>query len=154
MAGDRRIANGRDRLGRRLTVEGVVPVDRKVTTAETGGWMFVYEHKDVGRGGPPRHLHHDQDEWLYALAGEFVVEIGDERLTLRRGDSVLAPRGVPHAWAHATDATGTLLFVAQPAGTMEAFFETIAAGPMAWEELEGVYAAHGMKLLGGPLDVD
>ena len=67
---------------------------------------------------------------------------------------MLTPRGVPHAWAHATDEPGTLLFVAQPAGTMEAFFETIAAGPLAWEALERVYAAHGMKLLGGPLPVD
>lgn len=53
-----------------------------------------------------------------------------------------------------TDEPGTLLFVAQPAGTMEAFFKTISAGPVEGEELEKAYAAHGMKLLGGPMKVD
>lgn len=66
---------------------------------------------------------------------------------------MLAPRNVPHVWVHPTDEPGTLLFVAQPAGTMEAFFQTISAGPIGWAELEKVYAAHGMKLIGGPLDV-
>lgn len=149
------VPNGRDRFGNRLIVEGVVPLDRKVTTQDTSGGMFIYEHKDVGKGGPPRHLHYEQDEWLYALAGEFIVEIGDERLILKQGDSVLAPRKVPHAWAHTTDEPGTLLFIAQPVGSMEAFFKKISGeGPFEWEELEKIYTAHGMQLIGPPIDID
>ncbi|HTQ84605.1 MAG TPA: hypothetical protein VMI93_00205, partial [Candidatus Solibacter sp.] len=26
--------------------------------------------------GAPLHMHHEQDEWLYILAGEFVAEVG------------------------------------------------------------------------------
>lgn len=149
------VPNGQDRLGTRLMVEGVVPLDRKVTTEDTNGGMLIYEHKDVRKGGPPRHLHYDQDEWLYALVGEFVVEIGDERLVLRQGDSVLAPRNVPHAWAHMSDEPATLLFIAQPAGSMEAFFKKISGdeGPFEWTELERIYTAHGMKLLGKPIKI-
>ncbi len=149
------VSNGGDRLGERLMVEGVVPLDRKVTTQDSNGGMLIYEHKDVGKGGPPRHLHYEQDEWLYALAGEFVVEIGDERLLLKQGDSVFAPRNIPHAWAHMTDEPATLLFIAQPAGSMEAFFEKISGRkePFAWEELENIYTAHGMKLVGNPIDI-
>lgn len=149
------VPNGGARGGIRLMVEGVVPLDFKVTTQDTQGGMLIYEHKDVGKGGPPRHLHYEQDEWLYALAGEFVVEIGDERLTLKPGGSVLAPRNIPHAWAHVTDEPGTLLFIAQPAGTMEAFFEKISGKkePFAREELERIYAAHGMKLVGEPIEI-
>jgi quercetin dioxygenase-like cupin family protein len=47
------------------------------------------------KGGPPRHLHHEQDEWFYAVKGEFVVEIGSQRFRLAPGDSILAPREVP-----------------------------------------------------------
>lgn len=91
----------------------------------------------------------------YALAGEFVVELGDEHLILKQGDSVLAPRNVPHAWAHVTDKPAMLLFIAQPAGLMEAFFKKISGeeGPFEWEELEKIYTAHGMKLIGGPIDI-
>ncbi len=142
------VPEGQDRLGNRLIVEGVVPLDRKVTTQDTNGGIFIYEHKNVGKGGPPRHLHYEQDEWLYALAGEFVVEIGDERVILKQGDSVFAPRNVPHAWAHMTDEPATFLFIAQPAGSMEAFFKKISGdeSPFEWEELEKIYIEHGMKL--------
>lgn len=89
------------------------------------------------------------------MSGEFVVEIGEERLLLKQGDSVLAPRNISHAWAHLTDEPATLLFIAQPAGAMEAFFEKISGkeAPFAWEELEKIYSAHGMKLLGGPIEI-
>ena len=30
------------------------------------------------KGGPPRHLHRDQDEWFHVIEGEYIVEIGDE----------------------------------------------------------------------------
>ena len=149
------VREGKDVTGRRLVVEGVVPLDRKVTTKDTRGGMLIYEHKNVGRGGPPKHLHFNQDEWLYVLEGEFVVEIGDERFTLKKGDSVLAPRQVPHAWAHVSPDPGTLLFVAQPAGEMEPFFEKLSSGDtLTPEQLDELYTATGMKLIGPPMDVN
>lgn len=38
-------------------------------------------------------------EWFDCVEGEFVIEIGQARLTRNPGDSVLAPRRVPHVWA-------------------------------------------------------
>jgi len=35
-------------------------------------------------GGPPKHYHEEQDEWFYCLAGEYVVEIGEQRFRLDR----------------------------------------------------------------------
>jgi uncharacterized cupin superfamily protein len=29
--------------------------------------------------GAPLHVHHEQDEWLYILGGEFVAEVGVSR---------------------------------------------------------------------------
>jgi len=37
-------------------------------------------------------------KWFYCLAGEYVVEIGDQRFRLGPGDSVRGPRRVPHAF--------------------------------------------------------
>src|SRR4051812_22152874 len=55
------------------------------------GSLFILENTFRARGGPPRHLHFEQDEWFYAVEGEFIIEIGQARFTLRPGDSVLAP---------------------------------------------------------------
>lgn len=55
---------GDDRAGSRHVVEGTVPLDRKVRPGEVDGRFFIYEHRDIGRGGPPRHLHHAEEEWI------------------------------------------------------------------------------------------
>jgi quercetin dioxygenase-like cupin family protein len=47
----------------------------------------------------PRHLHHDQDEWVYVVNGEFQFEVGDEKRYLGDGESIFLPRNVGHAWA-------------------------------------------------------
>jgi mannose-6-phosphate isomerase-like protein (cupin superfamily) len=79
-------------------------LDFKVLTAETNGALFIMENRDMVRGGPPRHIHFDQEEWFLVIeGGEVAVEIGDVKLTLEPGDSVLAPRNVPHVWAYLGD---------------------------------------------------
>ena len=106
------------------------------------------------KGGPARHLHYEQDEWFYCVEGEFVIEVGQERMTLSPGDSVFAPRKVPHVWAHVGDARGRILIAFTPAGQMEAFFrEVTKANAMAPQD-PALWRAHGMELLGPPLQVD
>ncbi|HUG36678.1 MAG TPA: cupin domain-containing protein, partial [Candidatus Limnocylindrales bacterium] len=47
------------------------------------------------------------------MKGEFALEVGEERFTLRPGDSVFAPRLIPHAWAHVGEGPGTLLLAVE-----------------------------------------
>lgn len=79
-----------DRLGETHT-QGFSKIAFKASPADTEGGLFIMEHSNLTKGGPYRHVHPAQDEWLYAMEGEFRVEIGDQKLTLRRGDSVLMP---------------------------------------------------------------
>ena len=116
------IPAGGDRFQEQRKVFGSRVIDFKVSSLDTNGDLFIIEVTDDSKGGPPRHLHHEQEEWFYVIEGEYVVEIGDERYRLGPGDSVLAPRGVPHVWAHVGEGKGRLLIVFQPAGKMEAFF--------------------------------
>jgi mannose-6-phosphate isomerase-like protein (cupin superfamily) len=149
------VPNGRNRFAETLLIWGVIPLQIKVATRDTAGRFFVFEHADMGRGGPPRHFHYEQDEWFYATKGEFAFEVGDERFTLRPGDSLFAPRLVPHAWAHVGDGPGTLLLAVQPAGSLEAFFMENSAmdRPPTPEEAARSFAAHGMRVVGPPLDI-
>lgn len=149
------VPNGRNRFEEELMIWGVIPLQIKVSSSDTAGRLFVFEHADMGKGGPPRHFHYEQDEWFYAMKGEFAFEVGDERFRLRPGDSLFAPRMIPHAWAYVGDEPGTLLLAVQPAGSLEAFFMENCAmdRPPTPEEAERSFAAHGMKVVGPPLDV-
>jgi mannose-6-phosphate isomerase-like protein (cupin superfamily) len=150
------VPNGENRFKEELKIWGVIPLQIKISTDDTDGALFGFEHADMGKGGPPRHFHYEQDEWFYAIKGTFAFEVGDKQFTLGPGDSLLAPRMVPHVWAYLGDDPGTLLLAVQPAGSMEAFFRqscemTRLPTP---EEADQMFAAHGMKVVGSPLDVD
>jgi mannose-6-phosphate isomerase-like protein (cupin superfamily) len=73
-------------------------IDIKVSTLDTDSGLSVAEITSLDKGGPARHLHHEQEEWFYVLEGEYVIEVGEERYEPGPGDSILAPRKVAHAW--------------------------------------------------------
>jgi hypothetical protein len=72
---------------------------------------------------------------------------------LKPGDSLFAPRIIPHAWAHIGAGPGSLLTIVSPAGTFEEFIRDTARFPKLPppEEVEEAFAAHGMKVVGPPL---
>jgi quercetin dioxygenase-like cupin family protein len=143
---------GEDQFGERRSL-GINTVTFKVTPSDYPDQLIV-ENTFHAKGGPPRHLHHDQDEWFYILEGSFAMEIGDERFLLKPGDSILAPREVPHAWAFIDGTLGRLLISFLPAGKMEAFFREVSTVHGRPPREPEVWRAHGMELLGPPLPVD
>lgn len=146
---------GQDRLGSPRTVFGGLRIDAKVPPADSAGDLYVIEHSDEAKGGPPRHVHHAQDEWFYVLEGAYVLEVGEERFELGPGDSVFAPRGVPHVWAHTSEGVGRLIIAFQPAGLMEPFLTALSQSGSAPSpgELRPLFEAHGMTVVGPPLPV-
>jgi len=153
------VPHGEDRQGEHHSI-GISSTDFKVSTQDSHGDLFTMEHSSRKKGGPPRHLHHNEDEWFYAIAGEYVVEIGPERFRLKSGDSVLAPREVPHAWAFVGDTPGKMLIAFAPANKMEAFFrEGMKRHNNAYSNSDNAndkefFRAYGMELLGPPLSVE
>src|SRR5512140_3692848 len=97
----------------------------KVTTEDSHGSLVVLEMTHRAKGGPGRHFHYNQDEWFYIVEGEYVFEIGQERLRLKPGDSVFGPRRVPHVWSFVGDQPGRIVFVFTPADRVEAFFREV-----------------------------
>jgi quercetin dioxygenase-like cupin family protein len=132
---------------------GVSTIGFKVETADTRGGLFVLEQMSVRKGGPPRHIHPEQDEWFYAVVGEYVVEVGQNRYRLSAGDSLLAPRGVPHVWAFVGDTLGRLLVGFTPAGKMEAFFREVTKTNAMPTQDPKLWLEYGMQVVGPPLAV-
>jgi len=148
-----KVASGADRHEQPCHLGDESTIDRKVSSADTEGQLFVIENHAQTHFGPPRHVHHDQDEWFHVLSGEVEIEVGDQRFRLMPGDSLLAPRGIPHVWAQIAPEGGRLLIVFQPAGKMEAFFAELNRlgniPPMA--EASALFERHGMTIVGPPL---
>lgn len=147
---------GTDRFQRQRKVFGSRVIDFKVSALDTNGGLCIFEIIDALKGGVARHLHHEQEEWFYVLESEYIIEIGDERYKLGPGDSVLAPRKVPHVWAHVGEGTGKLIIAFQPAGKMEAFFGELAqlgSSPQR-DDLQRVFSMHEMELTGPPLMIE
>lgn len=132
---------------------GVSVINFKVVPPDSNG-LLVLENVFHAKGGPARHLHYLQDEWFYAVEGRFIVEIGPDRFTLEPGDSILAPRKIPHVWAHVGDGRGRMLIAFSPAGQMEAFFREVTKANAMPPQDPALWQAHGMELLGPPLKVD
>ncbi len=109
--------------------------------------MFILEHRHTAKGGPPRHVHREQDEWWYVLGRKLCSRSWLAAVSAGPGDSLFGLRGVPHAFAFVGDTVSRLLIVFQPAGKMEALFDAIAGqeglathpgcrsmGPNAWDQ--------------------
>lgn len=143
------VASGEDQFGEHRGL-GVSTITFKVVPSDSSG-LFIIENTFHAKGGPAKHLHYDQDEWFYTLEGEFLIEVGQERMWLHPGDSLLAPRRVPHVWASVGEARGRILITFLPAGKMEAFFrEVTKANAMPPLDPE-LWRAYGMELVGPPL---
>jgi DNA-binding transcriptional MerR regulator/quercetin dioxygenase-like cupin family protein len=136
---------------------GGEPNDCKVSSQDTRGAMSAFEF--TGTGGGPRHLHREQDEWIYVVHGELEIELDGTLRHLSPGESVFIPRHVKHGWAAAGDAPARIIDVYQPAGKVEDFFRQVGSyGPeqpiheaMPFDQFRQLFEAHGMDLAGPPL---
>lgn len=146
-----RVAANQDQFGEHRGL-GVSAISFKVTPATSDG-VFIIENTFHEKGGPAKHLHYNQDEWFYAVEGEFLLEVGEERFRLAPGDSVLAPRQVPHVWAYLGGGIGRILIAFMPAGKMEAFFREVTKTNAMPPQDPALWRAHDMELLGPPLKV-
>lgn len=83
---------------------------------------------------------------------EYLFQIGDEKLRATAGDTVFAPRQVPHAFAQVS-AEGKMFFLFQPAGSMEDFFRQSGdiKGVPTPAPAEALFASHQLKIVGPPL---
>jgi len=127
-----------------------------VRSADSEGRLAVFvfppgEHHPYR--GAPLHVHHEQDEWIYVMTGEFVAEVGGERMRLKLGDSLLMPMKVPHRWSVAQDSLCGAIHLYTPAGLTETEWASVAQSedPKDQEARKAEFEKHGLTLLGESL---
>ena len=144
------VLSGKDRIDEAHSL-GITSIAFKVLTRETNGELFIIEHTTRQKGGPPRHIHPHQDEWFYVIEGEFLFEVAHDRLTLRSGSSVLAPRNLPNGWAFVGNNAGKMLISYTPAGKMEAFFREVTKSKSMPPQDKALFERFDLILTGPPL---
>ena len=126
----------------------------KVTGDETGGAFDYFVVEVAPHGGPPLHVHHEQEETLHVLSGRFKVRVAEEEAVLEQGGFAFMPSGLPHAFLTLTDEPAEIVMVYTPGGGASFYAEL---GPLTRNgtpdraEVAACFERHGMTLLGPPL---
>jgi len=106
---------------------------------ETEGRFALIEHRIPPRTlAAPMHVHRNEDEFSFVLAGRMGAQIGDEVVEAGPGELVRKPRGIPHAFWNPGDEETRLLEIISPAG-FEQYFADLA--PVLAAEGEPDFAA-------------
>jgi quercetin dioxygenase-like cupin family protein len=83
---------------------------------DTGGKYCLIEASLAPGMGVPRHTHTREDETYYVLSGELEVIVGDKVFTLREGDTLIAPRDIPHQLRNSGNTENHYLLMFSPSG--------------------------------------
>ena len=129
----------------------------KVTGDDTGGAFDYFLVEVAPHGGPPLHVHHNQEETIHVLKGRYKIRIGDEIFHCLEGGFAYLPSRVPHAFLNLTDEPGEVVVVYFPGGGHK-FYEEL--GPISRgahpdrEVITALFEKYDMTLLGPPLSPD
>ena len=86
---------------------------------DTGGAFCLLEVSLASGMGVPRHTHTREDEAYYVISGELEVTVGGEVFVLKAGDSLMAPRNIPHEIRNSGEVENHYLLVFSPSGFEE-----------------------------------
>jgi len=124
-----------------------------ITSQDSAGIISMFEFIIAPKQGPPRHVHHREDETYYILTGEFLFEVGGTKYSLVSGSTIYAPRDVPHCWANVATTESRMIMACTPGG-FEAFFDESSKAMMdkaSPEQMNKIMAKYGCELLGPPI---
>jgi quercetin dioxygenase-like cupin family protein len=118
----------------------------------TGGALSTQRVTLVGGApGATPHLHKGSAEMFYMLDGEAQLLSGDDIVTAERGDLVIVPPGMPHAFAAAPGSDADLLIVIAPGVERFEYFRHLQrialgeVGPESLLEVQELYDNHFLK---------
>ena len=135
----------------------------RIASADGADGISVIEHWMPWGEAPPLHVHRNEDEIFHVLAGRMLFRVGGRTFEAGPGETVLAPKGVPHHFRVESPEGARCLTVTRGADfeTMVRAVSRAAAGdglpPQAVPDAETIgaltraCAANGIDVIGAPL---
>ena len=96
---------------------------------DTGGAYCLLEVSLAPGMAVARHTHTREDEVYSVLAGELEVTVGENTFVLQPGDTMLAPRDIPHEISNSGNTTNHYLLIFSPSGFEEFIMATAVPAP-------------------------
>jgi quercetin dioxygenase-like cupin family protein len=96
---------------------------------DTGGAYCLLDMRVAPGKGVPRHTHTLEDEALFVLSGELEATVGDEIFRLKAGETLIAPRNIPHQLRNSGNVPNHYLIMFSPAGFEEFLQATSVPAP-------------------------
>ena len=87
---------------------------------DTNGLYSVLEIVSSPGDATPLHLHENEDEHFFVIAGTARIAYGDRIFDLHAGNFASLRKGIPHAWGNRTNSDLHLVIVVSPGGCEEA----------------------------------
>jgi quercetin dioxygenase-like cupin family protein len=135
--------------GQSVNILGI-PMLIRAHGRDTNGTLAVVESHDSPGGGPPPHIHHREDETFQILEGEYEFTVAGKTLPAKAGDTLFAPRGIPHTYRCVSQGGGKLSVVLTPAGFENFFAEIGAITPQQQQDISriiGIAQMFGLEFL-------
>lgn len=151
-----KVSADQDRYNGEIKFGGAHPNLLKVSAKDTDGDLCFFEGYSDIKGGPPLHVHHEQDEIFYVVQGKIRIQVGTEKYELNAGDCLFAPRKIPHTFANIGEEKAKMMTIFQPAGKMESFFQEFGkfTSRPSPDVLKKLFSEHGMEVVGPPLPIE
>jgi quercetin dioxygenase-like cupin family protein len=92
---------------------------------DTGGKYCLLDVSLAPKMGVPLHTHTREDETYYVISGELEVTVGERVFVLREGDTLIAPRDIPHQLRNSGNVENHYLLAFSPSG-FEGFVQETA----------------------------
>ena len=128
-----------------------------LTPEASGGAMSIVDSVSPPNSGPPRHIHHAEDEVFVILTGEVELWINGETSYAGPGDTAFIPRGTEHTFRAIGDKPCRHLVILTPGG-FEGFFADMAMSqariPQDMTIVAESASRHKMEFTGPPLGAE
>ena len=97
--------------------------------ADTGGAYCLLEVSAAPGVNVPCHTHTREDESYHVLSGELEVVVGEKVFVLKAGDTLMAPRDIPHQLRNPSSTENHFLLIFSPSGFEEFVMATAVPAP-------------------------